>query len=443
MSDLSFQESRVDMSPVPPGTESHSLAWTEWLAMIAVIMVMLFSTHSFQFLFVTELAGGLAERPSARSNPIYAVFFLAQMGLFVVLLFLHMLRNGIPVPLLWATGVCAYVASSLFWSISPKTTLTPAILFSYLIIAGYVASASISPRSFTRLYFFLGLFLLVSSFILLFTNPENAGSTRWGGGWFGEREFNGVMSSKNFAGIVFASVVLLSINGDLIGIPRLLRFLGFLLGIAAVVLSNSATAVIIVILLGGAGMFARSATGGASVLRWTIGVLALLIPALPFISAGNVLSLLGRDATFTGRAHLWDTAFVEFQNHPLLGHGYYAFFDPNPYSPVWRLWDKSLYWLADNFHNSSVDVLISLGLVGVALMLGMAIKASGVVQNRTIDLGTRLCLGLMLGCYVIGSMMEFAFFHHNYIATFMLSYMFFASMWDYGDLDEADTGYAE
>ncbi len=410
------------------------IPWTGWVASLALVLVMLFASHSFQFLFADQITEGLAERPTARSNPAYAALFLVQFSLFFVLLFFHMLRNGIRIPLIVAIGFCAYVGSSIFWSISPGTTLAPAVLFSYLVLAAYTTSAFLPPRLFVRHYFFVCAFILTASFILYFVWPEAAGSQRWIELGPFEFEFSGVMASKNYAGIVFASAAILALNGGHIGISNLWRFLVFVMAIVAVFLSNSATAMVIVVALGALSLLIKIFSHNwRALLFGCLVLIAVLIPALPFISVGDVLSIIGRDPTFTGRAALWDGAYSAFPNYPWMGHGYFAFFDAGKFSPAWEFWEDFRFFRADNFHNSSVDILVSLGIVGLVVMLGAIIKAANVVNNQSIDPGARLCLGLVLASFLIGSMMEFAIFHYNYIATFILFYALFAGMWRYGE----------
>ena len=427
-----MSETTWSTSPGNLQIKKSAVPWTQRVGAVAVVMLILFSTHSFQFLFAERVVEGLAEESSARSSPYYAGLFLIQFSLFLVILFFHVLRNGIKVPLLVAAGSAGFVASSIFWSVSPGQTLAPAILFSYSVMAAYAASTCFSPRLFIRLYFAVCTFILISSFILYFQFPQFAGATRFGGGWLQDIEFSGVMSSKNFAGSIFAGAAILAFNGRQIGIGRFWRLVVLVMALSAVVLSNSATAVVIVVVLGGFSLLMRSISiGRERLLRGLLILFIFLIVVIPFVSVGSILQLLGRDATFTGRIHLWNFAYQAFVEYPLLGYGYNAFFDSSKFSPVWVLWENFQYFHARNFHNSSVEILISLGLVGVVVMVVTAFKATAIVNNQSVDKGTRFCLGLLLGSFLIGSMMEFSIYHYNFFATFVLFYSLFAGMWQY------------
>ena len=429
MTDVAWEKRAEDQS-----LQTGTVSWTTVVTIFAAILVIHFCSHAFQFLFADQVVEGLSRRPVARSNPVYLANFGLQLVLFLTLLIVHIVGNGIRTPLLIAFGYCGFVLASIFWSAHPKTTLVPAILFSYLVVAAYVCAAMLQPKQFLKLLYYLFLFFLISSFLLLLSGSSHAVSERYGGGWLTDFQFSGVLSSKNFAGIIFASSILLALCGHHFGASIWSRLLMLGLGLVAVVLSNSATAmVIVVVLIVPALLLQPRLLGWQKLLFTMLLALTCILPVIPFLSSGDFLEFLGRDATFTGRTGLWSVAFEEFRNHPLLGHGYYAFFDADPYSPVWRMWERYRYWSADNFHNSVVDIMISLGSVGVLVMLGTILAAATIVANNSIEAGVRITLGLLLAAFVIGSMMEFAIFHHNYIATFLLFYVFFAGRWHYPD----------
>jgi len=87
-----------------------------------------------------------------------------------------------------------------------------------------------------------------------------------------------------------------------------------------------------------------------------------------------IFQILGRDATLTGRTHLWAMLIPLIANHPILGYGYAAF---------WAAWTPELLSvsigsgrrvvpIADNGY---IDLALSLGFVGVSLFLWVFICA--------------------------------------------------------------------
>ncbi|NEQ65716.1 MAG: O-antigen ligase family protein [Symploca sp. SIO2D2] len=88
----------------------------------------------------------------------------------------------------------------------------------------------------------------------------------------------------------------------------------------------------------------------------------------------NILTVLGKDITFTGRVPLWNGIFTKLEHPFWLGYGFQGFWQPwlegihSINSPVYILY-KSLgnsHW-AVHAHNGFLDIYLSLGLVGLTL----------------------------------------------------------------------------
>lgn len=89
--------------------------------------------------------------------------------------------------------------------------------------------------------------------------------------------------------------------------------------------------------------------------------------ALMLASYQQVLSLLGRDPTFTGRTFLWGLAASAVAAKPLLGHGFGAFWSiESPHgAAIWRL----VGWQPAHGHNGFLDAALGTGLVGLTLLI--------------------------------------------------------------------------
>ncbi len=114
---------------------------------------------------------------------------------------------------------------------------------------------------------------------------------------------------------------------------------------------------------------------GSAIFRWhrkilliaSVLLLMVAIPAIYYVS-NNVeaaAALLGRDATLTGRTDLWDFAIKSVFQHPLLGHGYGAFWSPASHEA--EAIRESIGWQAPTSHNGYLDLLLDFGLVGIGL----------------------------------------------------------------------------
>lgn len=112
------------------------------------------------------------------------------------------------------------------------------------------------------------------------------------------------------------------------------------------------------------------------------GMMALIIGygiSTPLISGsflGDILSALGRDATFTGRTAIWASLLPVASQQPILGLGFGSF-----WTPLTRV-----HYLVGEAHNGYLDVVLELGIVGLVLLslflLSSCRKAvSGLARN--------------------------------------------------------------
>ncbi len=84
-------------------------------------------------------------------------------------------------------------------------------------------------------------------------------------------------------------------------------------------------------------------------------------------NADLALAFLGRNATLTGRTELWHACLVSIMKRPLQGYGFDAFWLGMTGESA--LVDGSVHWLVPTAHNGALDLLLSLGAVGLGLFL--------------------------------------------------------------------------
>jgi O-antigen ligase len=83
---------------------------------------------------------------------------------------------------------------------------------------------------------------------------------------------------------------------------------------------------------------------------------------LPYLTVGNgVDDLLSLD----GRIPLWQTLWSYFTDHPLAGHGFGAFWNPDRFYEIYR----AAGWPAVVAHNGFLDELLATGAIGIGLCL--------------------------------------------------------------------------
>ena len=83
-------------------------------------------------------------------------------------------------------------------------------------------------------------------------------------------------------------------------------------------------------------------------------------------NADQLLMLLGRNTTFTGRIDIWLLVWELIQQNILLDNGYYGF---------WYDVQHSLYYGVRAAHNGFLDVMVFLGAIGMFLFVLMLEKA--------------------------------------------------------------------
>nr|WP_283808684.1 O-antigen ligase family protein [Variibacter gotjawalensis] len=205
---------------------------------------------------------------------------------------------------------------------------------------------------------------------------------------------------------------------------RILRVVGILVCIAGLMLSNSASAIVALVLAVVLISFAQAAPAWRTPLFSIVGAITLGISLLlPYVDIGSFAGLLGRTATLTGRTDFWEVAPSYILERPWFGYGYGGFFDRDPYSRVWDLWSRAEYFFTPNFHNSALDVTLLLGCVGLAAYVAILAGALSVFRNRTLG-RTADILACILILLTASSATDFQFMRHNCLATVLMFYAF-------------------
>jgi O-antigen ligase len=104
------------------------------------------------------------------------------------------------------------------------------------------------------------------------------------------------------------------------------------------------------------------ATGGRIFLSSVPIVTDRLSSWLPYLTLGNGIDdLLSLD----GRVPLWQALWTYFYEHPFIGHGFGAFWNPDRLDEIYR----AVTWPAVVAHNGFLDELLGTGVIGLALFL--------------------------------------------------------------------------
>jgi O-antigen ligase len=144
-------------------------------------------------------------------------------------------------------------------------------------------------------------------------------------------------------------------------------------------MANSATS--LVALVAGSGMLLLLRFGGIEKRRLGIYVVTAVIAAgiieALFDPYQYVIRLLGRSPDLTDRKDVWLDALA-LQPNVLLGAGFEAFWLGDRLQTLWEKW----WWRPNQAHNGYIETYLSLGIVGVILLVGVIISAFRTIVSR-------------------------------------------------------------
>jgi len=256
----------------------------------------------------------------------------------------------------------AFASSS--WSIAPDVTFRRSIALLMTTFFGLYLAARYDWREFIELLAGVFLLLAVGTYIAGLLFPGfGVHATIHPGAW------KGLWYEKNMMGAQMV-VGLLAMACAAVIAPRRrkLWIFGTVLAAGLVILSTSTTSLLgMLIALGGMtalGMFRRG--GPLPVLVVWGGVAGLgAFLALVLLAPELFFALVGKDATLTGRTGIWEALFRRVELRPWQGYGFGAFW-VDPWGPRWFI-KNEVQWDAPNAHNGWLDILVQLGIVGLAM----------------------------------------------------------------------------
>jgi exopolysaccharide production protein ExoQ len=297
-----------------------------------------------------------------------ALIFLAAGGAMMVR------QPGLIVPEMmryWAILLLpAFCLLTVFWSdysgLSFRFALQLGVTFVIAVSIGNRVGAGDFFRLLCLLY---GLAMLASL---------GAGHVRSDGAWLG------VFGSKNAFAAVVSTFTLLAgacIFARSVGLgARLAALVAFALGLFLLIKAQSAGTLALTALACALAPFfpllggARPLRRGALVLFTLLGLALVGLVVLAFRDTlmNIVLDVTGKDATLTGRTELWDAAFRLIGQRPLLGAGYQAFWVQGN-AQAEELWAEFLIEARAgfNFHNTYISNAVVIGILGVAIQVGI------------------------------------------------------------------------
>jgi exopolysaccharide production protein ExoQ len=293
-----------------------------------------------------------------------AVLRLLWIPVYVVTLSLSLahfrgLMGAIAVNPLLASLVLLTILSAA-WSVAPEDTARRAAVLLVATLFGIYLGVRFRSGELMRLLAWaMGLIMALSYLFALL--PPHLGIM----GPPDEGAFRGVFTHRNLLGkYMLLNTMLLLLLAPATPGARRLKWADLALSIVLLGLTSSITSMLVGLALVGVLLLLRL-WHARSV--YFVPVLAGLLALTVIVgaSADEILDVLGRDSTLTGRTELWAAVWGMIEQRPWLGYGYQAFWI-SPNGPAVAVWD-ALMWQAPSAHNGFLETWLGLGVVGLVL----------------------------------------------------------------------------
>jgi O-antigen ligase len=352
-------------APPPPAAapvaESHAIFGASWLRIGFVIM-----GHWLASGARIALNGGGDPNALGSFDPVNTVMQLAIL-LGSTALVLRNLRRCLALlrpawPFLLMLSV---LLASVTWSQSPMHSLRRCVSMTGLLLFLLSTYADFGPRRSMRIILLTILGIAALSLAEAVLRP----SVGYDVGEYANA-IRGVFQQKNALGMaMLAGALALSFIVLERGFVRL-RDLGILLGLVAMlVLCRSTTSLLLTLFTASCtGVILGLHKGRAWMATTLLGLGVGASVGLLFFAAVGVeglFDIIGKDSSLTGRVYIWAAVREVISTHPLLGHGYFAFWIIGSRG-MQRVWDL-VEWEPPTAHSGYLEVLLQLGALGAAL----------------------------------------------------------------------------
>jgi O-antigen ligase len=140
---------------------------------------------------------------------------------------------------------------------------------------------------------------------------------------------------------------------------------------------------------------------------WLFVLILVAALAGALVATGvDTYSLVGRDATLTGRTSIWKVVLAMIADSPLLGHGYYAGSSAFAGPRLSEIFGQT----TSHAHNGYLSILVETGIVGLSLYLYsiLSVIFLGTAQAKREGRVRRNCFMFLLITPILS--LVFAFF---------------------------------
>jgi exopolysaccharide production protein ExoQ len=288
-----------------------------------------------------------------------------------------------PVAKHFNAGMAAFLALaplSALWSISPNDTLLRWVsLMSIVLVCFAISVAGWHRLRFQQLAIPPLMFILIGSLVAGIIYPDNIAEI--GTDISQKGAWHGITHGKNEFGMFASMCVIICANRWLAREGRVIWSLGGMaIAFTCLILSKSNTSLFAAMV--GVGSMAlvmrvpvikqRFSTHVLVSIAATILLYELVIQdVLPGVNTllAPIMSLTGKDTTFSARKIIWNVVKQHIQGAPYLGTGYGAYWvGPFQSSPSY-VFIPMMFFYPTEAHNGYLDIVNDLGILGLVCLL--------------------------------------------------------------------------
>jgi|HubBroStandDraft_6_1064221.scaffolds.fasta_scaffold23645_2 exopolysaccharide production protein ExoQ len=267
----------------------------------------------------------------------------------------------------WLIALCSVAIASTVWSYDPRFTLRHCIFLLIVTLFGIYIATCFNWDEQINLFGWLLMFVVLSSACVAIFIPSYGLShdAHWGA-------VKGIYPQKNTMSAMMVFAILTFVLAKPKAMPNWLRNSTLMGAGILLILSGSATSLV-------ALMFCIALYPVLYLLRFSKrNTLPLWVPLVPIFAMGASLLIanfdlvaeaVGRNSTLTSRIPMWTEVLNAISRRPWFGYGYDVF---------WSEWSSDLAkviyvlnnWRPPHAHNGYLDILLSLGVVGLLIFAG-------------------------------------------------------------------------
>ena len=93
-----------------------------------------------------------------------------------------------------------------------------------------------------------------------------------------------------------------------------------------------------------------------------VAIMVVILAVLLVVNWPELFTLMGKNATFTGRTFIWSEYWALIEQRPLIGHGYGAY-------P-----EQITRWLGAGTHSGYVELLYYVGFIGASILAVIGVQ---------------------------------------------------------------------